>query len=237
MLKEVRWFAIDELPTHKKDNKTKQSIGYGPNAFFMVFPFVKGLKQWMSNNQGKQVHREPTLTPSASYPIMPITKKSPSNAQSNKDEQRKAKQMQHFNKQIKDEYDDLINMKDKKYQKVSQFGSITNSIQNNNINPHLNSRFKPVKQIKQPVHQVQASNTPGVLNIIQPSSAASTVPNRPKTNVISKSVDLNSSRSVVQQPQNINSRVKKQLDFYGPECWLFFKFNYDQLLNELPLIG
>lgn len=49
-IKEVRWFALDELPVHRKDTRTKQTLGYSPNSFFMVIPFLKGLKQWISNN-------------------------------------------------------------------------------------------------------------------------------------------------------------------------------------------
>lgn len=40
-IKEVRWFPIDELPVHRKDNRSKHKLGYSPNAFFMVIPFVK----------------------------------------------------------------------------------------------------------------------------------------------------------------------------------------------------
>jgi 8-oxo-dGTP pyrophosphatase MutT (NUDIX family) len=40
-IKEVRWFAIDELPVHRKDTRTKQTLGYSPNSFFMVIPFLK----------------------------------------------------------------------------------------------------------------------------------------------------------------------------------------------------
>lgn len=47
-IKEVRWFAIDELPVHRKDNRTKYNLGYSPNAFFMVIPFVKALKKWIA---------------------------------------------------------------------------------------------------------------------------------------------------------------------------------------------
>lgn len=64
-IKDVKWFAIDELPVHRKDTRTKQTLGYSPNAFFMVIPFLKALKQWIfantrdghsinnSNNSGK----------------------------------------------------------------------------------------------------------------------------------------------------------------------------------------
>ena len=51
-IKDVRWFAIDDLPVHRKDTRTKQTLGYSPNAFFMVIPFVKALKQWISCNSG-----------------------------------------------------------------------------------------------------------------------------------------------------------------------------------------
>ena len=40
-IKEVRWFPIDDLPVHRKDTRSKQSLGFSPNAFFMVIPFVK----------------------------------------------------------------------------------------------------------------------------------------------------------------------------------------------------
>ncbi len=50
-IKEVRWFAIDELPVHRKDNRTKFNLGYSPNSFFMVIPFVKALKKWISQKK------------------------------------------------------------------------------------------------------------------------------------------------------------------------------------------
>lgn len=43
-IKDFRWFRVDHLPTHKKDNICKQHLGLSPNAFFMVIPFVKELK-------------------------------------------------------------------------------------------------------------------------------------------------------------------------------------------------
>lgn len=40
-IKEVRWFPIDDLPVHRKDHRTKHRLGFSPNSFFMVIPFVK----------------------------------------------------------------------------------------------------------------------------------------------------------------------------------------------------
>ena len=40
-IKSIEWFTIADLPSNKKDNTPKLKIGVGPNAFFMVMPFVK----------------------------------------------------------------------------------------------------------------------------------------------------------------------------------------------------
>jgi hypothetical protein len=47
-IKEVRWFQVDELPVHRKDDRIKQKLGFSANSFFMVTPFIKALKQWIS---------------------------------------------------------------------------------------------------------------------------------------------------------------------------------------------
>ncbi|KAL6446009.1 hypothetical protein ACFW04_000993 [Cataglyphis niger] len=40
-IKNVEWFSVADLPNTKKDMTPKVKIGVGPNAFFMVVPFVK----------------------------------------------------------------------------------------------------------------------------------------------------------------------------------------------------
>lgn len=40
-IKNVEWFSVADLPNSKKDMTPKMKIGVGPNAFFMVVPFVK----------------------------------------------------------------------------------------------------------------------------------------------------------------------------------------------------
>lgn len=44
-IKSCSWFAIHDLPNNKKDSTPKLKIGVSPNAFFMVLPFVKRIKQ------------------------------------------------------------------------------------------------------------------------------------------------------------------------------------------------
>ncbi|XP_067935280.1 m7GpppN-mRNA hydrolase-like isoform X2 [Watersipora subatra] len=50
-IKKLQWFAIDSLPSHKKDVKSAELLEYGPNAFFMVIPFLKPLKRWIAQHQ------------------------------------------------------------------------------------------------------------------------------------------------------------------------------------------
>jgi mRNA-decapping enzyme subunit 2 len=40
-IKSIEWFSVAELPSSKKDNTPKFKTGVGPNALFMVMPFIK----------------------------------------------------------------------------------------------------------------------------------------------------------------------------------------------------
>lgn len=71
-IKEVRWFALDDLPMHRRDNRSKYKLGFSPNAFFMVIPFIKSLKRWISScsksskNGGNVSRRMNAASPSSS---------------------------------------------------------------------------------------------------------------------------------------------------------------------------
>ncbi|XP_056649094.1 m7GpppN-mRNA hydrolase [Diorhabda carinulata] len=54
-IKACSWFAVTDLPTSKKDSTPKTKIGVNANAFFMVLPFVKRLKQ-LCNLNGSTNH-------------------------------------------------------------------------------------------------------------------------------------------------------------------------------------
>ncbi|KAL0131963.1 hypothetical protein PUN28_000022 [Cardiocondyla obscurior] len=53
-IKNVEWFAVTDLPNTKKDITPKVKIGVGPNAFFMVVPFVKRIKRWIQEKQQRE---------------------------------------------------------------------------------------------------------------------------------------------------------------------------------------
>ncbi|XP_034944451.1 m7GpppN-mRNA hydrolase [Chelonus insularis] len=46
-IKNVEWFSLSDLPNTARDMTPKVKMGVGPNAFFMVVPFVKRMKRWV----------------------------------------------------------------------------------------------------------------------------------------------------------------------------------------------
>jgi len=238
-IKEVRWFAIDELPVHKKDVRTKQTLGYSPNAFFMVIPFVKSLKQWIAT-QGS--HAPKTTLPHS----MSVNSGLSSVANSSKDEMRRQKQAQYYNKLNKEGYDELMKCKEgfvsAKFQKTSP---------TNLIGSYGNSRFKPVsngKGCKTSTSTPAALSTANIIpttrkhyqhqyhhqhqhNSQQQNSQAVQLPQQPQQQV---QLAAKPTIQVSKEHQTFNNKAKKHLEFYGPECWVNFKFNYDEILRSLP---
>jgi len=53
-IRAVKWFPIADLPTNKKDALTKTKLGFGSASFFMVFPFVRLIRGWVSCRLHKQ---------------------------------------------------------------------------------------------------------------------------------------------------------------------------------------
>ncbi|XP_034659358.1 mRNA-decapping enzyme subunit 2 isoform X2 [Drosophila subobscura] len=45
------WFRINDLPINKNDAISKAKLGKNANSFFMIIPFVKRLKKWVSERQ------------------------------------------------------------------------------------------------------------------------------------------------------------------------------------------
>lgn len=66
-IKNIEWFFVSNLPSHKKDTVCRENLGLNPSAFFMVMPFVKGLRKWIS--AAKQRETNPTPEPSLMEPL------------------------------------------------------------------------------------------------------------------------------------------------------------------------
>lgn len=61
-IKACSWFAVSDLPNHKKDATPKVKIGVSSNSFFMVFPFIKRIKQICSGQSTSKKYRPKTTS-------------------------------------------------------------------------------------------------------------------------------------------------------------------------------
>ncbi|XP_078689771.1 m7GpppN-mRNA hydrolase-like isoform X2 [Branchiostoma floridae x Branchiostoma belcheri] len=50
-IKCLKWFRVEDLPAHKKDTTPKTNLGLSPNNFFMVMPFIKTLRKWITTRK------------------------------------------------------------------------------------------------------------------------------------------------------------------------------------------
>lgn len=57
-IKACSWFAVSDLPNHKKDATPKVKIGVSSNSFFMVFPFIKRVKQICNGQSTSKKYRQ-----------------------------------------------------------------------------------------------------------------------------------------------------------------------------------
>lgn len=57
-IRELKWFPVDALPTHKRDTTTKIQLGMGANNFFMVIPFIRSLRRRIAQETGNKPYQD-----------------------------------------------------------------------------------------------------------------------------------------------------------------------------------
>nr|KAG5694324.1 hypothetical protein BaRGS_035192 [Batillaria attramentaria] len=57
-IRELQWFPVDALPTHKRDTTTKIQLGMGANNFFMVIPFIRSLRRRIAQQTGAKQYQD-----------------------------------------------------------------------------------------------------------------------------------------------------------------------------------
>lgn len=61
-IKSIDWFSIADLPSHKRDQAPRATLGLNANAFFMVMPFVKPLRKWIFNSRPRRSQQQAVAT-------------------------------------------------------------------------------------------------------------------------------------------------------------------------------
>ncbi|XP_033634805.1 m7GpppN-mRNA hydrolase-like [Asterias rubens] len=129
-IKDVKWFHVDDLPTHKKDNAPKVNLGLNPNNFFMAIPYMRTLKKKLAKRRGQKdistmespfealtkyaQPNQPTAGPIMLPQNNPNTKKkaSASPTMNGADNKNKTKQQRVFSSQNQSQMDLFMRFKD-----------------------------------------------------------------------------------------------------------------------------
>lgn len=53
-IRNIEWFPIDKLPSHRNDMTPKSKLGLAPNRFFMAIPFIRPLRDWLARWRGHE---------------------------------------------------------------------------------------------------------------------------------------------------------------------------------------
>ncbi|XP_009989296.1 PREDICTED: m7GpppN-mRNA hydrolase, partial [Tauraco erythrolophus] len=67
-IRNIEWFSIDKLPCHRNDMTPKSKLGLAPNKFFMAIPFIRPLREWISQRNEDSSDSDNGLSSTGSTP-------------------------------------------------------------------------------------------------------------------------------------------------------------------------
>lgn len=62
-IRNIEWFSIEKLPSHRNDMTPKSKLGLAPNRFFMAIPFIRPLRDCISKLKGDSPDSDEEGTP------------------------------------------------------------------------------------------------------------------------------------------------------------------------------
>ncbi|KAL2100256.1 hypothetical protein ACEWY4_004650 [Coilia grayii] len=70
-IRNIEWFAVEQLPCHRNDMTPKSKLGLAPNKFFMAIPFVRPLREWIAKQKGESTDSDEDFASNGSTPCKP----------------------------------------------------------------------------------------------------------------------------------------------------------------------
>lgn len=70
-IRNIEWFPIEKLPCHRNDMTPKSKLGLAPNRFFMAIPFIRPLREWISQLRGESTDSDEDLANNTNSPSKP----------------------------------------------------------------------------------------------------------------------------------------------------------------------
>ncbi|XP_075237251.1 m7GpppN-mRNA hydrolase-like [Lycorma delicatula] len=209
-IKAVEWFLLSDLPSTKKDMTPKLKIGVSPNSFFMVVPFMKRLKRWVSDKVSKttQSQNNPGPFRRQRHKSMGDIESSSSNLSSFNSNvnfgmsNSKSRKQQQFSNSMQAELQELQMM-----QALKNMNTNTSSASS----PPRNTRQRHDKDRKQPFkRKLNFNNNNGSNNNNQ---------------------DVDGSHKARSQYISSRSKTPQQNSIMVASSWINFKFNREAILK------
>ncbi|KAI1905169.1 hypothetical protein AGOR_G00013370 [Albula goreensis] len=76
-IRNIEWFSIEKLPSHRNDMTPKSKLGLAPNKFFMAIPFIRPLREWIAKHKGESSESDEEFASNGSTPCKPLDKVRP----------------------------------------------------------------------------------------------------------------------------------------------------------------
>ncbi|KAG9353783.1 hypothetical protein JZ751_011906 [Albula glossodonta] len=73
-IRNIEWFSIEKLPSHRNDMTPKSKLGLAPNKFFMAIPFIRPLREWIAKRKGESSESDEEFASNGSTPCKPLDK-------------------------------------------------------------------------------------------------------------------------------------------------------------------
>ncbi|RXM95986.1 m7GpppN-mRNA hydrolase [Acipenser ruthenus] len=70
-IRNIEWFSIEKLPSHRNDMTPKSKLGLAPNKFFMAIPFIRPLREWITKKYGGSSDSDNGINSTGSTPSKP----------------------------------------------------------------------------------------------------------------------------------------------------------------------
>lgn len=257
-IKSLQWFPVEALPAHRRD-QTPKSLDMNPNNFFMVIPFIKPLRKWISKKLGQ------TYLLDAEYDIkggnlsgqkQMKARDQPegNNRQFNEGratqrEKQKQKVQQYFAQQNHNEFQEYMQHKEKKQRSDSprkEAGKVR-GIENKSPKPNKKQHYSILNR--------DGTVTGAQPNLIQNTWGPNQVTGQPKRNLGNpfnspggymqgprlSNYNNNSAKSPMSgnMSQDVKQRPRKYKkvtdpDGLGSEAWLNFQLDVNAIMACLP---
>ncbi|XP_013403114.1 m7GpppN-mRNA hydrolase [Lingula anatina] len=235
-IKSLKWFKVDHLPVHKKDQTPKTELGLSANTFFMIIPFIKPLRKWIASRLRKTQHlSELSESQGPSKANRQRTQKETQDVKPLTEKQR-LKQQQYFAQQNMSEYQDFMKFKDTKAKGRDDSKSKVKDDRSKTKDQRLSekpSSHSPTPKFQKQMQTTSPKQKKQVTILNRDGSISGKSPDSSRITRRSLATQFTHPKTDGMQKSSQRKFKKGLLHFYS-ETWANFQLDKEALLKLMP---